>query len=189
MEWLVSSVFGSCRTCMAVVGVLSGWWRCGMLHYKWEVVVGRKTSRVTFRVKKRWWAGNTSRVVLMSTLIFSACNWLLLDGLSPQILIQSEYGNNLQVDKETTEEFTKEITWRDEPFDLDDLSKKIIFCRDSKIFTPLWNWTIMHNEGLGSLKTIYQRSIPQVLLVGHAYTRANLTECERKLKQAFRKLL
>ena len=33
----------------------------------------------------------------MSTLIFSACNWLLLDGLSPQILIQSEYGNNLQV--------------------------------------------------------------------------------------------
>ena len=57
----------------------------------------------------------------MSTLIFSACNWLLLDGLSPQILIQSEYdGNNLQVgdrnvnlalyslrlDKETTEEST-----------------------------------------------------------------------------------
>ena len=60
----------------------------------------------------------------MSTLIFLACNWLLLDGLSPQILIQSEYGNNLQVgdrnvnlalyslrlDKETTEEFTKKIT-------------------------------------------------------------------------------
>ena len=74
----------------------------------------------------------------MSTLIFSACNWLLLDGLSPQVLIQSEYGNDLQVgdrnvnlalyflrlDKETTEEFTKEITWRDEPFDLDDLSKR-----------------------------------------------------------------
>ena len=69
----------------------------------------------------------------MSTLNFSACNWLLLDGLSPQILIQSEYGNNLQVgdrnanmalyflrlDKETTEEFTKEITCRDKPFDLD----------------------------------------------------------------------
>ena len=73
----------------------------------------------------------------MSTLIFSACNWLLLDDLSPQILIQSEYGNNLQVgdrnanlalyfliDKETTEEFTEEITWRDELFDLDDLSKR-----------------------------------------------------------------
>ena len=43
---------------------------------------------------------------------------------------------------------------------------------------------IMRNEGLGSLKTIYQRSIPRVLLVGHAYTRANLTECERKLKRA-----
>ena len=74
----------------------------------------------------------------MSTLIFSACNWLLLDGWSPQISIQSEYGNNLQVDdrnanlalyflrldKETSEEFTKEITWRDKPFDLDDLSKR-----------------------------------------------------------------
>ena len=60
----------------------------------------------------------------MSTLIFSACNWLLFNSLSPQILIQSEYSNNLQVgdrnanlalyflrlDKETTEEFTKEIT-------------------------------------------------------------------------------
>ena len=37
----------------------------------------------------------------------------------------------------------------------------------------------MYNEGLGSLKTIYQRSIPQVLLVGHVYTHADLTECER----------
>ena len=72
----------------------------------------------------------------MSTLIFSACNWLLL--LSPQILIQSEYGNNLQVgdrnanltlyflrlDKKTTEEFTKKIARRDELYDLDDLSKR-----------------------------------------------------------------
>ena len=61
---------------------------------------------------------------VMSTLIFSACNWLLLDSLSPQILMQSEYGNKLQVDdrnaslalyslrldKKTTEELTKEIT-------------------------------------------------------------------------------
>ena len=43
----------------------------------------------------------------------------------------------------------------------------------------------MRNEGLGSLKTIYQRSIPRVLLVEHAYTCANLTGlCERKLKRA-----
>ena len=74
----------------------------------------------------------------MRTLIFSACNWLLLDSLSLQILIQSENGNNLQVggrnanlalyllrlDKETTEGLSKEINWGDEPFNLDDLSKE-----------------------------------------------------------------
>ena len=47
----------------------------------------------------------------------------------------------------------------------------------------------MRNEGLGSLKTIYQRSIPRVLLVGHSYTRADLTECERKTKASLRKTI
>ena len=74
----------------------------------------------------------------MRTLIFSACNWLLLDSLSLQILIQSENCNNLQVDdrnvnlalyllrldKETIEGLSKEISWGDEPFNLDDLSKE-----------------------------------------------------------------
>ena len=74
----------------------------------------------------------------MHTLIFLACNWLLLDNLSLQIFIQSENCNNLQVgdrnvnlalyllrlDKETTEGLSKKISWGDKLFNLDDLSKE-----------------------------------------------------------------
>ena len=67
-----------------------------------------------------------SNIPVMSTLIFSACNWLLLYGISPQMgdINANLASYFLRLDKENTEEFTKEITWRDEPFDLDDFSKR-----------------------------------------------------------------